>query len=47
VTGNNSKWNLSGAVQACWDKIKENSRRGKSKDFEIRLEGAKCWGRVA
>jgi len=29
--------NLSGAVQACWDKIKENSRRGKSKDFEIRL----------
>jgi len=24
--------------QACWDKIKGNSRRGKSKDFEILLE---------
>jgi len=41
MTGNYSKWSLSGAVQACWDKIKENSRRGKSKDFEIRLEGPK------
>jgi len=41
MTGNYSNWNLSGAVQACWDKIKENSRRGKSKDFEIRHEGPK------
>jgi len=47
MTGNYSKWNLSGAVQACWDKIKEDSRRGKSKDFEIRLEGPKSWGVVA
>jgi len=31
MTGNYSKWNLSGAVQACWDQIKENSRRGKFK----------------
>jgi len=37
MTGNFGKWNLSGAVQACWDKIKENARRGKSKDFEIQL----------
>jgi len=37
MTGSYSKWNLSGAFQACWDKIKGNSRRGKSKDFEIRL----------
>jgi len=37
MTGNSSKWNLSGAVQACWDKIKGNSRRGKTKEFEIRL----------
>jgi len=36
MTGNYNRWNLSGAVQACWDKIKGNSRRGKSKDFEIR-----------
>jgi len=47
MTGNYSKWNLSGAFQACWDKIKGNSRRAKSKDFEIRLEGPKCWGGAA
>jgi len=41
MTGNYSRWNLSGALQACWDKIKGNSRKGKSKDFEIRLEGPK------
>jgi len=47
MAANYSKWNLSGAVQACWEKIKKNSRGGKSKDFEIRLEGPKCWGGVA
>jgi len=47
MTGNYSKWNLSGAVQACWEKIKENSRRGKSKDFEIRLRLDQNGGGVA
>jgi len=37
MTGNYSKRNLSGVFQAGWDKIKGNSRRGKSKDFEIRI----------